>query len=245
PGRKDADINENLRDMELWRSLNHLFVGFEGGPGHQKHDSTGAYLGEIKTEDRWDPVVSRVGGVWDKLLDQGEDIWGALAVSDFHETEGDYAPCQYSRTYISVPEKSYQGIIQGLRAGSFWAEHGQILSNLVFMATNSDLAFMAVPGESVYLKAEHTIQLKVELQRGPAAINEPLTIEIIGNSRSGKPELLFSEVLPENVNALSVEPGVLRPGADNKSSYFRVRVRKHIEDGPDLLAYSNPIRVFK
>ena len=132
----------------------------------------------------------------------------------------------------------------GRFAGSFWAEHGQILSSLEFMATNPDLALKVMPGESVSLEAQHPIQLKVELQRGPAAYNEPLTIEIIGNSRSGKPELLFSEVLPGNVNNLSVEPGVLSPGADNRSSYFRVRVRKHIEHAPDLLAYSNPIRIY-
>ena len=183
PSRKDADINENFQDITLWRSLSHLFVGFEGSPGHQKQDSPGAYLGEIKTEDRWAPVVSRVGGVWDKLLDQGHDIWGALAGSDFHETKGDYDPCQFSRTYISVPEKSYQGIIDGLRAGSFWAEHGHILSHLSFKSINADLGLIAVPGESVNLKAEHPIQLRVELQRGPAAINAPLTVEIIGGLR--------------------------------------------------------------
>ena len=32
-------------------------------------------------------------------------------------------------------------------------------------------------------------------------------------------------------------------GKDGKSCYVRSRIRKQIADGPDLMAYSNPIRI--
>ncbi|HFB65190.1 MAG TPA: hypothetical protein ENJ60_06575 [Aeromonadales bacterium] len=68
--------------------------------------------------DRWDPVVSEIGGVWDSLLDEGENLWGALATSDFHNHKMDYYPCEFARIHINVPDKSSTGVLKALRAGS-------------------------------------------------------------------------------------------------------------------------------
>ena len=75
PSRADKHPDENLSDMEAWRAVNSLFVGFEGAPGHQKRvTNIGAYTKRFKTEDRWDPVAANVGGTWDTLLDRGEEL---------------------------------------------------------------------------------------------------------------------------------------------------------------------------
>ncbi|GAH02846.1 unnamed protein product, partial [marine sediment metagenome] len=121
PSRKDMDVLENLRDMERWRSSSKLIVGFEGAPGHQKQANAGVYNGKIATLDRWDPVVAEVGGVWDMLLDRGVNVWGALATSDFHN-DSSYDPCEFAQTHVQIPEKTYRGVIEGLQAGSFWAQ---------------------------------------------------------------------------------------------------------------------------
>jgi hypothetical protein len=44
----------------------------------------------------------------------------------FHKEAMDAAPCEFERTHVLVTEKSYVGILKGLKAGTFWAEHGKI-----------------------------------------------------------------------------------------------------------------------
>ena len=102
PSRKDDQADENQRDWQQWRDINDLFIGFEGGPGHQRSGTPGAYRAAIKPLDRWDPVVAEIGGGWDQLLDAGHDVWGALASSDFHEDRNDYPPCRFARTMVTV-----------------------------------------------------------------------------------------------------------------------------------------------
>ena len=93
-----------------WRLASQRMIGFEGAPGHQRSSTIGSYEKRFETVDRWDPVVANVGGVWDKLLDQGHDIWAALANSDFHNDKLDYSPCAFSRVHLQVPERSQRGI---------------------------------------------------------------------------------------------------------------------------------------
>lgn len=247
PSRKDEDVLENLRDMEKWRSGtgSKILVGFEGAPGHQKEaDSVPLeYRGAIETLDRWDPVVAEVGGVWDVLLDRGDDVWGALAPSDFHN-DSSSSSCEFAQTYVQVSERTHLGIIEGLRAGSFWAQHGRLLTDLIFLVSSPQLPLPATPGETISIDGDALITLQVAIERGIGGLGEGLTVEIIGNGLSGRPQLLDSITLSQVESRLSWDPGKLTPGADGQSVYFRIRVRKDIEGAADLLAYSNPIRVY-
>ena len=74
-------------------------------------------------------------------------------------------------------------------------------------------------------------------------MNSPLVIELIGNGRSGKPELLHSKQLPADENRVDWVLDDAVAGADGRSVYLRLRVRKPVEGGPDLMAYTNAIRV--
>ena len=243
PSREKATARDVQRDMETLRSTSHLFIGFEGAPGHQKATPVGAYQKSLLTQDRWDQAAAQVGGVWDTFLDKGDNFWGALAASDFHGETNDYIPCAFSRTHIQVPERTHAGVLRALRAGTFWSDHGRILDRLTFVAMAAGLPLPAQPGETIRLNPGQPLQLKVETKRGQGALNAPLSVEIIGNARSGHPEILLRRTLGAKEDAVVFALDSLSLGADKRSCYFRVRIRAPGRDGRDLLAYSNPIRV--
>ncbi len=244
PSRKDADVRENLSDYIHWSTGNTLFAGFEGAPGHQKTKPVGAYHQALKTVDRWDPVAGMIGGVWDTLLDRGANIWAAIASSDFHNDSLDYPPCQFARIHIQVPERSHRGVLQALRAGSFWAGHGKVIDSLTVLLAAEGIELPLSPGEAARIENGEAIQLAVTISRNPENEPTPLIVEVIGNGRNGMPQLLESATLPPQQQTVRWSFSALQPGGDGESVYFRVRVRKPVQDGPDLLSYSNPIRLY-
>ncbi|GBE09194.1 MAG TPA: PHP domain-containing protein [Gammaproteobacteria bacterium] len=243
PARKDDDLDENIQDILRWRESNLQFIGFEGAPGHQRKIPTGSYRGRFQTQDRWDPVTAEIGGVWDQLLDRGNNIWAALASSDFHNKDTDYAPCEFARIHVYPEDRTARGILAGLRAGSFWADHGRILDDLLFTLSVPGLSLPVTPGEVIRLRAGQPLQFTVLLQRGTGALESGLIVELIGNGRSGKPELLFTKYLPPDQSRVDWTLAELVAGSDGTSAYFRVRIRKPVNDGADLMAYTNAIRI--
>ena len=244
PSRKDADVKENLYDYINWSRGNTLFAGFEGGPGHQKTRPIGAYNQALKTVDRWDPVVGKIGGVWDTLLDRGANIWASVASSDFHNDTLDYPPCQFSRIHLQVPERTHRGVLKALRSGSFWAGHGNVLDSLSVLLAVEGIDLPLSPGEAAKIKPRDSIQIAVAIARNRGKEATPLIIEIIGNGKNGKPELLGSTTIQANEQTAKWNFSNLQAGGDGKSVYFRIRVRKPVKDGPDLMSYSNPIRLY-
>jgi hypothetical protein len=243
PSRKDDDPKENLRDMLGWLNINKLFIGFEGAPGHQNSKWTGSYRHEILPQDGWDPVAADIGGAWDQLLDEGHNIWAALAVSDYHNEDLDYSPCEFARIHVYPEDRSARGILAGLRAGSFWADHGHILDDLLFTLSVPGLSLPVTPGEVVRLRSSQPLQFTVLLQRGTGSKDSRLIVELIGNGRSGKPELLLAQSLLPDENRVDWTLTDPVTGSDGSSVYLRVRIRKPVEDGADLMAYTNAIRI--
>ncbi len=243
PSRLDWDPEENDRDYIAWHEAGGLIIGFEGGPGHQKAASPGDYRGRFRTEARWDPVVAQVGGTWDRLLDAGYNVWGALAVSDYHNADLDYSPCAFARTHLRVPQRDPRGVLFALRAGSFWADQGGILNDFDFVLLNRDLLLPATAGEVVRATSSANVMLRVKVRRGSAAQGLPVTIELIGNGITGKPERVASRELSAAEDTFDWQPVTLVAGNDQKSAYFRARAI--VKKSPDdvLMAYSNPIRV--
>ncbi len=243
PSRKVNVIKESGSDIKKWRSTSKLMIGFEGGPGHQHSSNIGSYKKPSHTEDRWDPVVSEIGGVWDNLLDQGEDVWGALANSDFHNKNLDFLPCRFSRTHIQIPERNIAGVIEGLRAGSFWADHGRILSKLVFTVDTPGLDFSATPGEIITTNLNSPLTVNLNIERDQGSKSSPLYAELISNCSTGKPALINTLLIATNQSSATWTIDKPQQGSDAKSCYLRIRVRKKNLQEPDLMAYSNPIRV--
>ncbi len=244
PSRKDDDPQENARDMALWRKANKLMVGFEGAPGHQIGAKPGSYGANAwGLQGRWDHIAATVGGAWDQLLDQGDTPWAALANSDYHEPTNDAAPCAFARTHVMVPRKTPDGLLQALRAGAFWADHGQLLDALTFQLDTAGLVTPAMPGETVAASTDSPLEISVSLRRGPGAAATPLVVELIGNGSTGQPTMIGQATLPPGKDSHEFRLAEWRKGKDGESAYFRVRVRKPDGSGRELQAYTNPIRV--
>ena len=183
-------------------------------------------------------------GSWrrvDRRLAAGDDLWGALATADFHsEGNGDYWPCQFSATWVYAPSRSINGVLQALRAGAFVGVHGGIAEEVMLMLTSDGLPRAAMAGERVHVPAGH--QATVELRaRVPATDwagqpNHLDVVDIIGVTTSGT-AVLHSGPLDRNGSlryTLTVPPGGI---------VIRARGRRVVEDGPDLLFYTNQIAI--
>ncbi|MFK0057973.1 PHP domain-containing protein [Streptomyces werraensis] len=130
---------------------------YNGSPGA---DSFPGYpLESYRTWGGFDWMTATVGGLWDSLLAEGRPWW-ITANSDSHlvyadttargpgdfATDGrhgdpvyagkidtkavDYWPGQYSRTHVGADGFSYAAVMDGIRAGRIWVDHGQLISGL-------------------------------------------------------------------------------------------------------------------
>ncbi|MEO3929212.1 PHP domain-containing protein [Micromonosporaceae bacterium B7E4] len=116
-------------------------------------------LESYRTWGGFDWMTATVGGLWDSLLAEGKPWW-ISANSDSHVnyldtsqrgpggnfdadgrypdpvygpllTEaGDYWPGQYSRTHVGATSFSYRAVMDGLRSGRVWVDHGGLISGL-------------------------------------------------------------------------------------------------------------------
>lgn len=234
-----------VADVRRWRAVNDVLIGLAGAPGHQGMQPLGAYKGALQPIDRWDPAVAVVGGAWDRLLQQSIDVWAAEAPSDFHDdrTEGlqDFWPGQFSATWLYAPERSAAGALQALRAGAFFAAHGHIAREVELRVQAPDLPRLAVAGEAIEVEpgAELAIELsmlaaRVDWDNRPSRIDE---IELIGVTATG------AEVIAACAPDPSGRTRLKTIATPDGGIVLRVRGRRVVEDGPDLMFYTNPIRV--
>ncbi|MGW4868805.1 PHP domain-containing protein [Streptomyces chartreusis] len=116
-------------------------------------------LESYRTWGGFDWMTATVGGLWDSLLAEGKPWW-ITANSDSHQVyadtaargggnfdangryddpvyngqidiaQGDYWPGQYSRTHVGSDGFSYAAVMDGIRAGRIWVDHGQLLGAL-------------------------------------------------------------------------------------------------------------------
>ena len=113
-----------------------------------------------RTFGGFDWMTSTVGGLWDSLLAEGKPWWISANSdshsnyldttvrgpgSDFNAngfyddpvyggtpnaTAGDFWPGYYSRTHVGAADASYAGVMDGIRAGRMWVDHGGLLDGL-------------------------------------------------------------------------------------------------------------------
>jgi len=117
-------------------------------------------LESYRTFGGFDWMTATVGGLWDSLLAEGKawwisansdshQVWNDTSQrgpgSDFatngyfndpvHITApqsrfGDFWPGFYSRTHVGSADFSYASVMQGLRAGRVWVDHGGLIDSL-------------------------------------------------------------------------------------------------------------------
>jgi hypothetical protein len=246
PSRKDESPLENADDVAGWRGVNDLVVGFEGAPGHQRDDPIGSYDGRIRTVDRWDPVVADAGGVWDSLLLRGTSVHGAIAGSDFHNANprdlNDPWPCEFAETWLFAPEATAQGVLAALRAGAAFAAHGRIAREVELSVLAAGLPRPAFAGEAIEVEPGSavavTMRLLVPDQDWRGDDNRIDAIEFVVATQAGTS--IVTKAVPVGAGRQSVSHALTVAGG---GLVVRARGRRAIEDGPDLMVYTNAIRV--
>lgn len=142
---------QNKWQIADYRDLNDIapdvFVAFESTPGHQASKNRGGIgnSGSFKKSYTYGGtgiMAAQVGGLWDAMLSEGRGFW-LVANSDFHnhvtKGEDDFYPGEYQKTYISVKEKSAQGVVDGLRSGNLFTVHGDLIDKLNFSIGNATM----------------------------------------------------------------------------------------------------------
>ncbi|MFV2082921.1 PHP domain-containing protein [Micromonospora sp. LOL_021] len=130
---------------------------YEGSPSAASFP--GYPLESYRTWGGFDWMTSTVGGLWDSLLAEGKPWW-ISANSDSHinylgtsmrgpdsdfnangkyndpvygpliTTAGDFWPGQYSRTHVGAQAFGYRAVMDAIRAGRVWVDHGGLIGGL-------------------------------------------------------------------------------------------------------------------
>jgi hypothetical protein len=149
-----------------------------------------------RTWGGFDWMTATVGGLWDSLLAEGKPWW-ITANSDSHQvyadtaargggdftangryddpvyagkidvTQGDYWPGQYSRTHVGADGFSYAAVMDGIRAGRIWVDHGQLISGLDVRVSGGSR--WATLGGALHVKkgTQVTLSVDIALAGGP------------------------------------------------------------------------------
>ncbi|GAA4011183.1 PHP domain-containing protein [Streptomyces plumbiresistens] len=154
-------------------------------------------LESYRTWGGFDWMTATVGGLWDSLLAEGKPWWitansdshqvyadtavrgpgGDFNANGRYEdpvyggkidiSQGDYWPGQYSRTHVGADGFSYAAVMDGIRAGRVWVDHGQLLGGLD--ARVSGGGRWATLGGALHVKkgAAVTLTVDIALAGGP------------------------------------------------------------------------------
>jgi hypothetical protein len=166
PARSAKGVRQyGLDEPREFRNVNDaapdVYRGMEGGPGHQagtlarggstRQDESGRPVGArgayrnpgAHTFGGFDQMTAIVGGVWDSLLGEGRRFW-IVATSDshVHYTESpragsDFWPGEFHKTYVYA-RKTYEDVLDGLRAGRIFAVAGDLVTELDVAASAGD-----------------------------------------------------------------------------------------------------------
>ena len=162
-------------EMRKWNdAAPDVAIGMEGSPGHQAAtiDPYGKPIGDgarglytkQPTLGGFDPMTAIVGGVWDSLLSEGRRWWiTASSDSHSHWSEGgvDFWPGEFSKTYVYA-EKSYSGILEGIRRGRVFVVAGDLISELhVEISTDSGVSVGI--GDSIKISKGDYIDVTVQV----------------------------------------------------------------------------------
>ena len=243
PSRPDAHSIENAKDIQFWRSVNDLVVGFAGAPGHQGDDPIGSYKYKEHVIDRWDPVAARIGDAWDTLLAKGLEVWAADAPSDFHNDKElhDFWPGQFSETWLYAPSRDIGGVLRAYRAGSYFGDHGGIAREVELRVSTAGLVRPAGAGETISVPAGATVRVELTMAVPPTAWSEGAnqidTAEIIGVDGAGAHVLVSG---PPNAEGSALVASLRVPAG---GIVVRARGYRNLNDGSRLAFYTNPVRV--
>ena len=219
-------------ELFAWLRTNEVFLGIIGLPASPRGEARG----------RWDPRVAEVGGTWDRLLDRGFRVWGAAAASGFRDPAAQHWPGEHVRTHVWCRGRRPAHVLEGLRAGCFWADEGGIVNELSLELVAPHLGRPARMGEVAWVEpgAETSVELTLTLPHGGEGRMDE--VELISNF-PGEPQVIQRFRMVQSRRLLRF---ALPPAADHNGGvgfYVRARGCRRTAAGAEQWFYTNPIRV--
>ncbi len=200
-----------------------VVCGFEGFPGDQAAAARGGYGGYFdasgqavsgpaaadpaetalaRTYGGADPMVAKVGGVWDALLGEGRR-WFVYGDSDFtwwttryKDQSGkvvgasyrDFWPGQYVKTWTCVRRSGYPGLVAAIKSGDSFIVSGDLIDGLDFHVTSGSTS--KTMGQTLSIARGRRIVLTVAV-RSPASNHDgqkvhPDHIDLIAGRVTGR-----------------------------------------------------------
>ncbi len=184
PERRSTYRIEHFRDLN--NAAPDVAFGFESIPGHQKESDRGSYSSKSVGKGTYGGAgiyCAKIGGLWDALL--GEDRkWWLFASSDFHSTDDDFWPGEYTKTWTYVVDQdengnySAQEIVDALRAGNSFVVHGDLINALDFHAQyKNNFAYM---GQELLMDKGGKLKIKIRFKSPDINNNgDPVEVKLI------------------------------------------------------------------
>jgi len=226
-------------ELFSWQRTNPLFVGFLG-------------LGRVarvsarEARSRWDPRVARVGGEWDRRLDQGFRLWGAAAASGFRDPQRHFWPGEFARTHVWCPGPGAADVVAGLQRGCFWAGEGGMVRALDFEVLAPALERPARMGEVARVSPGTvvSVELALDIPTTDFAGSENWVDEVaLVSNFDGEPAVVQRFGRPGSARRLT---HTFPPAEDRNGGlgfYVRAWGWRRLDDGSRLAFYTNPIHV--
>nr|WP_042196837.1 PHP domain-containing protein [Kibdelosporangium sp. MJ126-NF4]CEL22586.1 Histidinol phosphatase and related hydrolases of the PHP family [Kibdelosporangium sp. MJ126-NF4]CTQ89728.1 Histidinol phosphatase and related hydrolases of the PHP family [Kibdelosporangium sp. MJ126-NF4] len=171
---------------------------YDGSPGSGAFP--GYPAASYYTWGGFDWLTATVGGLWDSMLAEGKPWWitansdshsvyaessvrgpnsdfatngrhsdpvhgGALNLGD-----GDFWPGCYSRTHVGALDFSYRAVMDGIRAGRVWVDHGGLISGLdMRLRSKGGWLSSATLGGTLHVRRGTQVELviSIDLANGP------------------------------------------------------------------------------
>ncbi len=247
---------QSLYKINDFRDFNNaapdVAFGFESIPGHQKAPSRGEYGNTDPRKNVADGkqtyggagiYSAKVGGVWDALLSEGRHWW-LFVNCDFHQTDDDFWPGEYSKNWTFVADQNLDGhysaqeIADALRSGNSFCVQGDLINALQFSAQQEDQA--ATMGQTLEVRPGKNVKLTIRF-KSPKSNNRGAPprvdhIDLIAGSVTG----MISPTLPDG----TVNPAYSQINSDAKViARFTSRSWEVDEDGWLVIHY--PVKVGK
>jgi hypothetical protein len=173
-----------------------------------------------RTHGGFDWMTATVGGVWDSLLAEGRPWWvtansdvhdvhGDVAYkepgSDFdrdgrmsHPASGstsiweygDFWPGQYSRTHVGARDVGYAAVMEGIRRGRIWVDHGHLVDGLDVRLRVKGTGAGVTLGGTLSVARDRVVELVVKVDlatrpNGSRAVPTLTRVDVIAGEVTG------------------------------------------------------------
>ncbi|EWM18541.1 PHP domain-containing protein [Kutzneria sp. 744] len=171
--------------------------GYDNSPSADSFP--GYPLESYRTWGGFDWMTATVGGLWDSLLAEGKPWWitansdshnvyadnavrgpgsdftkngkynDPVYGGDLNLTDSDFWPGYYSRTHVGSRDFSYASVMDGIRAGRVWVDHGGLISGLDVRLRARNGRDEVTLGGMLHVRrgAEVDLVISIDLANGP------------------------------------------------------------------------------